>query len=396
MSYPALGGVSFVCVALYFFILSFVPLQCNAQVTTNATCSPAFQWMFNSKGQSPCLVASFLSSTCNDGTFNVPALENGDRYLGPTPDTVTDCQCNSAVYSLMSACSACQSGTFVTWDDWTNDCTVSVIGSFEGIPPQTAVPSWAFDDVSVNDTFSVLTAESEANLPESSGFNDGGPTQTFNPNSAPTDAPVQNGGPFSASGNNPITTGTSNPNTGNGTSSGSNSGGASTTPKKPNHTAAIVGAVVGVLVVLGIVAAVVFIMLRQRRRKGIRVAPSSEFMTHTPMMSPKSPTEIQNTMVNPFPYSPPTTPPNATSESLGPQVFAAQPVIQVGQPIIPPRLYNPDDPSTFPKARTPIPRQRTGQSSLGDHQTNQPVDFGNYSSNYPGGNDGAYYGVPEL
>ena len=44
--------------------------------------------------------------------FTVPPLLTGDSYTGPTgPGDAADlCKCNTVVYSLMSACDACQGG----------------------------------------------------------------------------------------------------------------------------------------------------------------------------------------------------------------------------------------------------------------------------------------------
>ena len=42
--------------------------------------------------------------------FTIPPLLPGDSYVGPTgPSDDSDlCKCNTVVYSLMSACDACQ------------------------------------------------------------------------------------------------------------------------------------------------------------------------------------------------------------------------------------------------------------------------------------------------
>ncbi|KAF7338140.1 hypothetical protein MVEN_02038800 [Mycena venus] len=56
----------------------------QSQPSTNATCSPAFAWASNSLGQSPCLVAAYLGSVCDNGLFMVPALANDlSSYQGP-------------------------------------------------------------------------------------------------------------------------------------------------------------------------------------------------------------------------------------------------------------------------------------------------------------------------
>ena len=99
---------------------------------------------FNSLGQGPCEVASYLQGICDDGgtcatvldpdllalflrgthsgcggriVFTIPALLPGDSYVGPTgPTDASDlCKCNTVVYSLMSACDACQDALWFSY-----------------------------------------------------------------------------------------------------------------------------------------------------------------------------------------------------------------------------------------------------------------------------------------
>ncbi|KAJ7940440.1 hypothetical protein B0H13DRAFT_11869 [Mycena leptocephala] len=71
-----------------------------AQPSTNATCSPSFAWSFNSLKQSPCLVAAYLGSVCDQG----PLADDLSYYQGPTVAQVNPCACSSVFYSLLSAC----------------------------------------------------------------------------------------------------------------------------------------------------------------------------------------------------------------------------------------------------------------------------------------------------
>ncbi|KAF8491364.1 hypothetical protein F5888DRAFT_1736780 [Russula emetica] len=85
------------------------PLLAAAQLTY-PTCPTSWSWSFNSLGQSPCAVAAQLQGVCDNGEFSIPSLVSGDSYVGPTGsnDSTDLCKCNTVVYSLMSACGACQ------------------------------------------------------------------------------------------------------------------------------------------------------------------------------------------------------------------------------------------------------------------------------------------------
>jgi hypothetical protein len=81
---------------------------------------------YNSLGQNPCEVAAFLQSICYGGgqssfsriaslaissprtEFHIPALPQGRAYNGPAYGDSTLCKCSTIVYSLLSACDACQ------------------------------------------------------------------------------------------------------------------------------------------------------------------------------------------------------------------------------------------------------------------------------------------------
>ncbi|KAF8892476.1 hypothetical protein BD779DRAFT_1188543 [Infundibulicybe gibba] len=111
--------------------------------TTNATCLAVYQWTSNSHKQSPCQVASSLLAVCNNGSYNVAALPDQTHYLGPDLSDANPCQCNTVVYSLMSAC-------------------VSVNSYPLPIPSGTYVPGWAYFDVEANDAFDISQAKDNA------------------------------------------------------------------------------------------------------------------------------------------------------------------------------------------------------------------------------------------
>lgn len=73
---------------------------------------------------------------------------------------------------MIGGCSACQNATIISWATWRTNCSESSvsIGKFpKGIPANTSVPGWAFDNVTANanGTFDPLVALGETNRPDS-------------------------------------------------------------------------------------------------------------------------------------------------------------------------------------------------------------------------------------
>ncbi|KAH9992127.1 hypothetical protein BJV77DRAFT_1003629 [Russula vinacea] len=126
------------------------PLLATAQLLY-PTCSASWSWTSNSLGQSPCEVAAYLQGVCDNGVFSIPVLVPGDSYVGPTgsSDASDLCKCNTVVYSLMSACDACQDALWFSWNTWSFNCTsTDPITTFSNVVPNgTKVPGWAFLDV---------------------------------------------------------------------------------------------------------------------------------------------------------------------------------------------------------------------------------------------------------
>ncbi|KAJ7510061.1 hypothetical protein B0H11DRAFT_1173784 [Mycena galericulata] len=119
--------------------------QVAAQTSNVTTCIPSYDWSLNSNDQTPCLVAAILENIC-DGPVEVNTIPPHNHYI------LTDanlCQCNTVTYSLISACGGCQNRTFISWTDWATNCTqVEPVGQFlQTIPPDVAVPSWAYLNV---------------------------------------------------------------------------------------------------------------------------------------------------------------------------------------------------------------------------------------------------------
>jgi len=260
---------------MLLIVLSILALAgASAAQSTNATCSPSFDWSFNSLGQSPCLVAAYLGGVCDDGVFTVPALANDlSIYEGPTVAQANQCGCSSVFYSLLSACAECQSAQNVLrWSAFNKNCTEVYPQLFVGnIPSKTAVPHWAYQNVTVGDGFNVTLAQMQLNAPESTA--------------------------------NPKATGTTLPSGLTGASS----------PKKSN-AGAIAGGVVGGVVLLSLVCLTAFWFLRQRRK---RAAPST--LMHTPMgYHPGEITPFSSAIQTPKLYDPadPSTFPTSTSSAM--------------------------------------------------------------------------------
>ncbi|KAH9980990.1 hypothetical protein BGW80DRAFT_303173 [Lactifluus volemus] len=148
-----------------------------------------FDWTFNSLRQNPCLVAAQLAATCNNGVFSIPPLFPMYSYSGPSgPDDSDLCKCNTVVYNLVSACDACQGSPWVSYSTWTYNCTtVALAGTFsEAIPVGTQIPRWAFVNPVPSDTWVISAAQLAGTFPEVTGTTS---TSTHTPTPTPTPTP---------------------------------------------------------------------------------------------------------------------------------------------------------------------------------------------------------------
>ncbi|KIM87187.1 hypothetical protein PILCRDRAFT_303122 [Piloderma croceum F 1598] len=134
----------------------------EAQTTSLATCLPEFDWMNDSRNQSPCVVAAYMQGACTNGEYIVQPLAPSYHYIGPTVKQDNPCQCSTVVYSLMSACGMCQNRTIEGWSAWQTNCSVVYTQQFpESIPFGINVPGWAYLDVVTKDTFSAAAAKAD-------------------------------------------------------------------------------------------------------------------------------------------------------------------------------------------------------------------------------------------
>jgi len=315
-------------------LLSVLPVA-EAQ-TTSAQCLPQYNWMNNDRNQNPCLVAAYAQGACNGGQFSVASLPEGTHYTGPFANQVNACECSTVVYSLVSACGLCQGDIFISWSDWSTNCSTVYPSVYpEPISSGTSIPAWAYLDVVKSNNFNVTEAQADDTQPASSVSASQKPTGTVSSTTASTTAStaseISSTPTLAGNGGGPTTTTTSN-----GTSNNSNTG-------------AIAGGAVGGVVGLGIIAGVLaFFLMRNRRTKS---APSAEYNT--------------GYYGGPASDAPLNTPPPMSQHSYTNQV---------------PRLYDPSDPSTYPQStQTPtIQTTNSGPAYSHQHQASQ------------------YSGIPEL
>ncbi|OJA18120.1 hypothetical protein AZE42_10803 [Rhizopogon vesiculosus] len=149
--------------------------------STTVTCLSSFDWMNNSLGQNPCLVASYLTSECLNYTLTIAPVTPGGTPISPnldptSYDNANDCLCSTVTYSVYGACHACQNATVESWSVWSFNCFTSLTHHSVyplNIPNGTAIPHCAYLDVT-DDMFNTTAAQLDGDSPESTS------TQFFN------------------------------------------------------------------------------------------------------------------------------------------------------------------------------------------------------------------------
>jgi len=142
------------------------PALAHAQLTY-PNCSSGWEWSYNSLSQNPCNVAAYLESVCNGGQFDIPQLPPGRLYAGPSTAQFYPCECNTVVYSLISACAACQGSTGILWSAWSYNCSTVDNSTYpKSIPDGTRVPHWAYLDVTADSSWNASAAQSAGDSPE--------------------------------------------------------------------------------------------------------------------------------------------------------------------------------------------------------------------------------------
>jgi len=128
------------------------------------TCQPSAAWMLNSKNQTPCLVGAYLQAQCMNGSYEVQSLPNLTSFYAPPGNGSDACTCSTVTYSLIAACGWCQDAKALNWTVWQANCSlqdIDVGGYPFDIPTETVVPTWAYLNVTMNNTFDPWAALGE-------------------------------------------------------------------------------------------------------------------------------------------------------------------------------------------------------------------------------------------
>jgi hypothetical protein len=136
-----------------------------------ASCTdPQFNWLFNSRGQSPCEIAHQLANACNTGDGGVTGvLQPNQQYPSLSPNDANPCTCNTVRYVMIVGCSACQSRSYLTFPQYTQSCKQTYNQQFPAtIPAGTSVPHYAYLPL-VDGQFNWSAAQQDHNPNESSG-----------------------------------------------------------------------------------------------------------------------------------------------------------------------------------------------------------------------------------
>jgi hypothetical protein len=312
-------------------VLSLLP-RYAALLTTDAKCLSGYDWMFSSISQSPCDVAAELAGVCVGGQFNLSPLDVGYVYLGPSTANANTCRCSSVYYSLLSACAYCQGRNYLGWSGYSTNCsTVYVTVYTQQIPVGVKVPAYAYQDVSVADTFNVTLAQSIKGV-ESSRPATASTATAINKSASSIHLP---------------------------TSSSAGSQGGSTT-----NIPAIVGGVIGGVVGLGLIGALIaFLVFRSKQSK----TQAYSSYQQSPNMA----------------YTPNTT---------GPLISNVTP----GSPASNARVYDPNDPSTFPSADANMHGSYSPYSQPADPYRHQSPFNPNLTTNHTGNSAPNYGGAQSM
>ncbi|KAH9973122.1 hypothetical protein BGW80DRAFT_1560727 [Lactifluus volemus] len=287
-----------------------------------------------------------IMSTCNGGTYDIQALPQGSSYYAnPVAGANNACKCSGVVYSLLSACDACQGDLWITWDNYAINCTTDHPVSYYPVPGGTRVPNWALIDITVEGNWNSSKSLTVGDLPEvlSGEMISGISTST---SSVVPSSTVTTSTSSSISSSEPTDTATS--------SSPSSSAGSS------SNGGAIAGGVAGGVVAVSAAALLLFFFLRRRRaQQGPPAAAAVYDGTPQPLMG-----EVQSPPPDDGSFIPPPLPTTLTT---------------------PMRLYDPNDPTTFPvyqgiapapaaEVSTEAPNMYAG-STVASTQPSQPQGY---------------------
>ncbi|KAH9973126.1 hypothetical protein BGW80DRAFT_286690 [Lactifluus volemus] len=282
-----------------FAVLTTLSLVALSQSST--TCAPSWKWAFNSMGQDPCTIMGVLYTPCNQGGMpHLPVLPSGGSYSGPSAGDANTCKCNTVVYSLLSACGACQGGSWISWSDYIPNCTSSNFATpyALAIPSGTSVPYWALINVTVKGTWDPDESRAVGDTPES------GPGAVI---TTPASSPVLSSSAILSY--SPTATSSSK-------STGS------------SNVGVIAGGVIGGIAVISAATLIGFFWIRSKHRQG---SPTAAVFDPTPQ---------------------------PLMDEFRPQSSESRPFVPPSLPetrVPPMRIYDPEDPTTFPSYQGPDP-----------------------------------------
>ncbi|PPR05942.1 hypothetical protein CVT24_006667 [Panaeolus cyanescens] len=258
---------------------------------------------YNTMAQSPCVVSGILLSVCLGREVTIRTLSGvDDNYPGAQASGEgSTCRCSTVYYSMLSACAYCQAHDWITWLEQQANCVdISDRHLPILIPSNTSIPNYAYADVIANARFDIAAAQAMLSATTSSASASGTTFSSATTSHSDTSSsPTPTNTPYIPD-----------------------------REKKETNIGAIVGGVIGGLLVVGIVIAVIVYMVVRSRRKPPPHDPA--------LLSPHSP----------YPSVVPTSP------AMSSLAHGAMPSPQLSGA---PKLYNPNDPSTFPSAGSPLP-----------------------------------------
>ncbi|KAI0088018.1 hypothetical protein BDY19DRAFT_204883 [Irpex rosettiformis] len=166
--------------SLFRFATGIATVLIGAAITsvtaqlTNITCPINYNWMTNSRLQNPCLVAAYLQSVCDSdpATSDIQLLPPDHHYI-LRKTAASNCTCNTVFYCVMSACTACQARDSLPWSGWSENCTYTFVSQYpKPIPEGTAIPAWAYYNITPLDRLNLTIAENIAheNLTDSTAI----------------------------------------------------------------------------------------------------------------------------------------------------------------------------------------------------------------------------------
>ncbi|KAJ8502080.1 hypothetical protein ONZ51_g236 [Trametes cubensis] len=357
-----------------------------AQFPGNTSCADnSWAWTYNSIGQSPCDVGLTLISLCGSPAQAV---------------TNSSCYCNTVTYSLWAACEACHQATWSPFQQYLGllPCSGEVdVGFYKlQIPAGTLVPHWAYlfrpQETNQSATFDVqLTKQegcSQSQCPTTTPAATTTSTSSSTTNTGPTSTPHEiwssstqhaatsarppatpgtstdtgttgtslsvsfsTGGQPTSSGSLTVaSTGSQQNTTASNTQTTAPSGtGTSSSPDSPSDVAApnserktskatVIGAAVGATgaAIVGVAALVLVLVRRRRRRRTVPALVPN--LSSTENKPPESGSQHCETDLD------------GSVDSVPAPATVTQAVL----PSVRPRLYDPDDPTTFPPSLSDI------------------------------------------